>query len=135
MKAYIATGIKNVEQYARVKQILATEGVSITFDWTEAPALDHRTSGPEHVQRALVDLNGVRAADFVVVLLPAGYGTHVELGAALALGKPVLMIGKHDAPYLSVFHYHPLVTWVDAEKAAISGEAVADFLDFWFGKR
>jgi hypothetical protein len=30
----------------------------------------------------------VRDADVLIVLLPGGYGTHVEIGAALALEKP-----------------------------------------------
>jgi hypothetical protein len=44
-------------------------------------------------------------------MLPDGFGTHVEIGAALALGKPVILHAPDrktlETPYPCVFHYHP----------------------------
>ena len=61
----------------------------------------------------------MRDADVLVVLLPGGYGTHVEIGAALALGKPVILHAPDrktlETPYLCVFHYHPAVKLVISE--------------------
>ena len=61
------------------------------------------------------EIDAVKAADFVVVLLPGGRGTHTELGAALALDKPVFLVAPHPQQLLdsqglpNPFYYHPLV--------------------------
>ena len=58
-------------------------------------------------------------ADVLIVLLPGGHGTHVEIGAALALGKPVILHAPDrktlDAPYPCPFHYHPKVKLLVSE--------------------
>ena len=63
---------------------------------------------------ALAEIAAVEEADVLIVLLPGGYGTHVEIGVALALGKPVILHAPDqetlDTPYPCIFHYHPLVT-------------------------
>jgi nucleoside 2-deoxyribosyltransferase len=86
---------------------LKAHGWERTFAWT-----DQDGAGPEaHAKVAVAELAGVREADVLVVLLPGGYGTHVEIGAALALGKPVVLHAPDrkvlETPYLCVFHYHP----------------------------
>jgi nucleoside 2-deoxyribosyltransferase len=52
-------------------------------------------------------------------LLPGEYGTHVEIGAALALGKPVILHAPDqktlDTPYPCAFHYHPGVKLLISE--------------------
>jgi nucleoside 2-deoxyribosyltransferase len=48
---------------------------------------------------ALAELAGVREADVLIVLLPGGYGTHVEIGAALGLGKPVILHAPIAKPW------------------------------------
>ena len=67
----------------------------------------------------MAEMAAVREADVLVVLLPGGYGTHVEIGAALALGKPVILHAPDrktlDAPYPCVFHYHPRVKLLVSE--------------------
>ena len=59
------------------------------------------------------ELEAVKNADVLIVLLPGGFGTHVEIGAALALGKPVILHAPDyetlNKPYRCVFHYHPRV--------------------------
>jgi Nucleoside 2-deoxyribosyltransferase len=70
-------------------------------------------SSDEYGKIALAELKGVRDADVLVVMLPGGFGTHVEIGAALALGKPVIVHAPDRktlaTPYPCVFHYHPRV--------------------------
>jgi hypothetical protein len=69
-----------------MKNALKAHGWERTFDWTD------QDYGPErYADVALAELAGVRDADVLIVLLPGGYGTHVEIGAALALGKPVIL--------------------------------------------
>jgi len=58
------------------------------------------------------------------VLLPGGYGTHVEIGAALALGKPVILHAPDrktlDSPYPCPFHHHPNVKLLISEEIDIA---------------
>ena len=87
-----------------------------TFAWTDQDAKN--PAGYADIAEA--ELAGVREADVVIVLLPGGYGTHVEIGAALALGKPVVIhVPDHktlETPYPCVFHHHSLVKLIVAER-------------------
>ena len=88
---------------------MVDEGWERTFKW-EA----HQSNNDGHGALAVAELEGIRQADVLIVLLPGGYGTHVEIGAALALGKPVILHAPDRAtletPYPCIFHYHPAVT-------------------------
>lgn len=93
-RIYIATSKGNKAQQRDVATWLASMGWEQTYDWTT-----HRNLGPtdgfDAVARELIgeELRAVERADVVVVLLPGGPGTHVELGAALAWRKPVFVLG------------------------------------------
>ncbi|HEX4064741.1 MAG TPA: nucleoside 2-deoxyribosyltransferase [Acidobacteriaceae bacterium] len=73
---------------------------------------------------ASTELEAVRAADVLIVLLPGGFGTHVEIGAALALGKPVILHAPDrktlETPYPCIFHYHPGVTLLVSEPMQVA---------------
>ncbi len=61
---------------------------------------------------ASLDLNGVSEADFVVVLLPGGHGTHLELGFAIAKEKKVFLHSEDPMIFelgsqTNVFYRHP----------------------------
>jgi hypothetical protein len=56
---------------------------------------------------------GVTSSDFVVVLLPGKFGTHAELGAALASNIKVFLSGPKDAA--CIFYHHPLVSYIEDE--------------------
>ena len=94
---------------------LKARGWERTFDWNE-----HRGSRTEqYADLAVAELTGVRDADVLIVLLPGGFGTHVEIGAALALGKPVILHAPDqktlETPYPCIFHHHPGVTLLISE--------------------
>jgi nucleoside 2-deoxyribosyltransferase len=44
------------------------------------------------------DLAGLKNAEKVIVLLPAGNSVHIEAGIAYGLGKPLILIGKPEKP-------------------------------------
>lgn len=56
---------------------------------------------------------------YLVTRKDGGYGTHVDIGAALALGKPVILHVPDrktlDMPYPCIFHYHPLIKLLVSE--------------------
>jgi hypothetical protein len=93
MKFYIATGLENIKSHNRVRDWLIRDGHEITYDWTLHGAA--YPQGMVYVKRIMAkEVQGVKDADFVVVLHPGGRGTHVELGIAIACQAPVLMFSK-----------------------------------------
>lgn len=44
------------------------------------------------------DLDGLKNAKKVIILLPAGTSVHMEAGIAYGLGKPLVLIGEPEKP-------------------------------------
>ena len=44
------------------------------------------------------DLEGLKNAEKIILLLPAGTSAHIEAGIAYGLGKPLILIGKAEKP-------------------------------------
>ena len=88
MKIYIASKLENYEQVRYVRDFLARFGHTLTYDWTLHGSIKETTE-QDLTDCANAELQGVRDADIVLVLLPGGRGTHAELGMAIALNKPV----------------------------------------------
>lgn len=44
------------------------------------------------------DLNGLKDAEKVIVLLPAGNAVHIEAGIAYGFGKELILIGEAEKP-------------------------------------
>lgn len=44
------------------------------------------------------DLEGLKNAEKVILLLPAGISAHMEAGIAFGLGKPLILIGEPEKP-------------------------------------
>jgi len=107
---YLATRKDRAAEADRLVQALNAQGWHRTYTWNSETV----ATPEEYARVAVAELDGVREADVLVVLLPGGYGTHVEIGAALALGKPVIIHAFDqktlETPYPCVFHYHPGVT-------------------------
>ena len=117
---YVSSRKDRGAQADALADVLKARGWERTFKWT-----DQSNGGPDaHAALAVEELEGVRKADVVIVLLPGGYGTHVEIGAALALGKPVIIHAPDqnilDTPYPCIFHYHPRIKLVISENLDIN---------------
>jgi hypothetical protein len=66
-----------------VKGMLDAAGWTHTYDWTVHGSV--QKCGTERIAEvAKAETLGVMKADVVIVLLPGGRGTHVEIGLALA---------------------------------------------------
>jgi hypothetical protein len=82
-KFYIASGLDNFGLVRQVAETLKSAGWTHTYDWTVQGSVAGR--GEEaFVRCAKNEVEGVIKANVVIVLLPGGRGTHVELGLALA---------------------------------------------------
>lgn len=76
------------------------------------------------------ELTGVESSDVLIAWLPGGRGTHVEIGSALALKKPVILCSAvplvNEKPYPCSFYFHPGVRrLVEPDQRRRMGLAVA----------
>lgn len=94
MKFYIGSGFKNCEIVNYYARILEENGWSHTYNWTKnisnAITVEALTEYAASEQQAIVD------SDVVIILLPAGRGTHIELGMALALNKKIFLCAAKE---------------------------------------
>lgn len=99
MKFYIASKLENAEKVKRLANVLKANGWEQTYDWTKHGSV--QKEGEQRLREvAGYEINGVRDADVVIVMLPGGRGTHSELGAANVLGKPVFIYADNDNLFL-----------------------------------
>ena len=114
MKIFVSGKIGQDSDVRAVMAALRNQGHEITFDWT---AIEHLRPYEENSRAsskaATLEVDGVRRADLLVLLTDdRGVGMFVELGAALALDKPVYVVSR--PPARTMFFFHPLVTVVSS---------------------
>ncbi|WP_427136873.1 group-specific protein [Psychrobacillus psychrodurans] len=88
MKFYIASSFKNIELVRYVSENLKNRGYIHTYDWTvneNVTTLEELKIIGEKEKTAVIE------ADFVVVILPAGKGSHIELGIAIGNRKNIYL--------------------------------------------
>ncbi len=94
---HVAASWENKSTASTLMRLLERSGFELSDDWTKATQPEHDLG--RRLPRFL-------SADVFVVLLPAGRSTHVEIGMALVLGKPVVIVALLSA-------IDPLVNPVD----------------------
>ena len=129
MIAYIAAPFKRKREALEVARELEGMGIESNARWLTAhPDSDDPV---ELGRQAEDDLRDVAAADIFILLNYKGWlmegqgGKHVETGYALAMGKPVYLVGKR----WNVFHYLPHINVVQGpgELAALAlGQRTGD---------
>jgi nucleoside 2-deoxyribosyltransferase len=114
MKYYIATSTERMGAHNAARDLLNELGHEITKDWTTHGSVRNTTFARlQEVAHEMVQ--GVMDADFVLVLLPGGKGTHTELGLSLASGKKVFIHSEDPqafalGPQVCAFYHHANVT-------------------------
>lgn len=91
MKIYLAGSSKQRSFIAYLARQIEQQGHEITHKWW----VDYNDDMVFFRSAALADLNGVRAAEVVVAVLDheqVSPGAHLEMGYALALGRPILAL-------------------------------------------
>ncbi len=120
MKFYIASKIENAPAVSGLASRLKAAGHEHTYDWTVHGSI--KAEGRERLNSVgEMELAGVLAADIVVVLLPGGRGTHVEIGIALGAGKKIILCARDD----SFFRYDESTTsfyWCDGVTRCVGDE-------------
>ena len=92
-KFYVASSFKNIDTVRYVSNELINKGFIHTYDWTK----NERASTMEELKEiGQQEKEAVMEADFIIVLLPAGKGSHIEFGVALGQGKRIYLYSQGD---------------------------------------
>ena len=106
MKIYLASPFEKQAGMKTLADSLTHAGYTITSKW-----LTEDETAAQHAALAWRDVQDINEADVVVVNNPTDFfhagtgGRHVEFGYALAMHKPLILLGRPS----NVFHYLPTV--------------------------
>lgn len=89
MKFYIGSGMKNCELVNYYSKILEENDWEHTYNW--AKNINGDETVDDLIEYSKLEQQGIIESDVVIILLPAGRGTHIELGMALALDKKIFL--------------------------------------------
>lgn len=90
---YIASSLKNKENVKLISERLKQEGFIHTYDWAQNGQI---TSIEQLRDIGLKEMNAVKESNFIVVLLPAGKSSHIELGIALGNDIKAYLYSQND---------------------------------------
>lgn len=90
--------------------MLKDKGFIQTYDWT----LNERAASYEALEKiGQEELAAVIDCDLIIVILPAGKGSHIELGIALGVGKKIFLYSPNkevnNLDATSTFYHLPQV--------------------------
>nr|WP_275695620.1 group-specific protein [Fredinandcohnia sp. SECRCQ15] len=92
-KFYVASSFANIDSVRYVSESLKNKGYLQTYDWT---ANERATSLGQLMEIGKKEKAAVLESDFVIILLPAGKGSHIEMGIALGQGKRVFLYSSNN---------------------------------------
>ena len=93
MNFYIASSFQNIDQVRMVAAGLRSFGWNHTYDWTQNERVD---SLDDLTRIGQLEKEAVAESDVVLVLLPGGKGTHIELGLAIAFEKRIYLYSQDE---------------------------------------
>lgn len=96
MKFYIASSFQNIKQVRELAELLKGKGWKHTYDWTENQKAESYSRLAEIGKK---EMNAVSESDLLIVILPAGKGSHIEMGIALALEKSIYLFSTCKSAY------------------------------------
>lgn len=114
MKFYIASSLRNKEQVTYLANHLKEKGFLHTYDWTKnenVNTIEKLAVIGEAEKDAVID------ADFFILLLPGGFGSHTELGMAIASKKRIYIYSETDEPFnpektTTFYHIEGIVKYI-----------------------
>lgn len=114
---YIGSSLLNVNRTRYFIAKFNDLGIGITYDWTKHGQLFDPV---ELTKCAAAEINGVRECDVFFMLQPGRSGTHCELGMAIALHKPIIILEDCDVLEEKAFYYAPTVQRFTDESSAVA---------------
>ena len=122
MKFYIASSFTNKEVVRSAAKSLIESGYTQTFDWTAN--LRASTIGELKIFGGL-ERNAVLEADFLIVILPDGKGSHIEMGIAIGQRKTVYLVSERS----EVFEFEVTSTFYHLPEVEILVGPIGDSID------
>jgi hypothetical protein len=110
MNFYVASSFQNKVVVRTVSQQLKQLGWHHTYDWTQ----NERANSHEDLRKiGTLEKQAIANSEVVVVLLPGGKGSHIELGLAIAWQKRTFLYSPNkeavDMQTTSTFYHLPEV--------------------------
>jgi len=97
MRFYLSSGIANIHNARYFIHKLKEAGFDQTFDWTQNVVTgDFSEHQKDYKRIALQEINGIDFCDIFIALLPGGQGTHVEMGIAMGMLKPIIIASQSN---------------------------------------
>ncbi len=113
MKIYVASSLFNRQNVKAVMNKIIESGHQITYDWTAHGKVER--SQKELMQEICdAEVKGVKECDALLLLSPSRTGSHVELGIAIALDKPIFL-HIEDSEFKS-FYMHKSVVYISSNQ-------------------
>ncbi len=94
MKFYIGSSFKNCGVVNYFTKVLTDNGWQKTYNWAEN--INNNETVEDKIEYSLLELQAIADSDIVIVYLPAGKGTHIEWGIALALNKRIYLCATNE---------------------------------------
>lgn len=142
MRVYLAARYSRKDELLGYATELAELGIEVTSRWIqglhEIPPEGIEVDSHEHYQWcAEDDLADLDAADVLVAFTePEGLiagrgrgGRHVELGYAIAKGKPVLICGHRENVFCHLSEIEFTSNWLAARNAIVAEAMARDFVE------
>ncbi len=91
MNFYLSSSFANKSVVRKVASMLISSGFRQTYDWT----MNQHVQSIEDLARiGEEEKSAIFNADFLILLLPGGKGSHIEFGIALGLGKRIYLYSE-----------------------------------------
>ena len=97
MKFYVGSSLKNYELVNYYSKRLKEKGWIQTYDWVKNINEDIKIEDLK--QYAMLEVKAISNADVVIILFPAGRGSHIELGIAQALNKKIFLCSNNKEEF------------------------------------
>ena len=111
MKVFVSSSRANREQARRLIDMFIDRGWEITFNWTDDSLRQNEYTTAQMQALATNLMHAIDTCERYALLLPGGINSHVELGIALALRKPIWIFNageysmREDDPMACAFYF------------------------------
>lgn len=100
VKFYIGSKMKNCNLVDYYANKLKEKGFEQTYNWVNAiNTINNAKFKDNLIKVAKLEQQGIIDADIVIILLPSGRGTHIELGMALGLKKEIFLCSENEEDF------------------------------------
>ena len=97
MKFYIGSSLKNSKIVDYFTKELEKGGWEHTYNWSKN--IGKSETVQDLTKYAVLEKKAIMESDVVIIILPGGRGTNVELGMALALNKKIYLCSENEKEF------------------------------------